>query len=302
MHRPVPHVIRIALSSILVAALFGCGADTTAPDVAQPPSIASLLDHLNGNRVHRAASGVVFTINHQEGTLRASGGKPIYLSPKMIASLEKDFDLINVVEVRRARLKRSPDYGRQLAQVRRNGVRRLIRASTLNATTPAATAPSPKGTVSQFAPRISSDIYDGMDQSGISCLDIAQNIMAEQPIYDHALAVLDEALLEVSQAGARDNGAWSPDDYAAAALLEVAEWNYQVELFKMNFLAVLYNSYYCWDNHWTDASVSGGGGGGGGGGSSCYEEWGSLEASYDGGMTWTEIWSGYYTVCGEMQM
>lgn len=41
------------------------------------------------------------------------------------------------------------------------------------------------------------------------------------------------------------------------------------------------------------------GGGGGGGGSGCTWEYGVIEISYDGGVTWEVWWQGWYTVCDE---
>ncbi len=275
MQPRVPRIIGITLASTLAVLLASCGTDTTAPPSNLLQSAFDQIAPISGNRVHRAANGVAFIINHREGTLTATGRKPVRLSREVISRLEKDFDLMSVVETRRAAVDRSPAFS---------------------------TATGANGFASPIAPRMSAAIFDGMDESGISCLEIAQAIYAEQPIYDHALRQLDEALFEVSQAGTRDDGVWDWEDYAAALLVEVAEWNYQVELNKMNFLAVLYNSYNCWSNDWTDASVSsGGGGGGGGGGSQCYESYGTIEISYDGGMTWQDLWTGWYSVCGEMQ-
>ncbi len=300
MQPRVPRIIGITLASTLAVLLASCGTDTTAPPSNLLQSAFDQIAPISGNRVHRAANGVAFIINHREGTLTATGRKPVRLSREVISRLEKDFDLMSVVETRRAHFKAQPDYQRLTHQTQARGA--LLRVSAVDRSPAFSTATGANGFASPIAPRMSAAIFDGMDESGISCLEIAQAIYAEQPIYDHALRQLDEALFEVSQAGTRDDGVWDWEDYAAALLVEVAEWNYQVELNKMNFLAVLYNSYNCWSNDWTDASVSsGGGGGGGGGGSQCYESYGTIEISYDGGMTWQDLWTGWYSVCGEMQ-
>src|SRR5205823_3524448 len=68
---------------------------------------------------------------------------------------------------------------------------------------------------SQFAPRMSANIVDGSDFSGTSCLEIAQTIYAEQPIYEHARELLDHALFDAAQAGSRDGGTWDWEDYLA---------------------------------------------------------------------------------------
>jgi hypothetical protein len=291
MRSPVSRPTALIFTFVLL--IGGCRSDLTGP-----PS--TILSSSAGTRAHRATNGILFTLDHRQSTLTATGGKPVHLSREMMTRLEKDFDLMKVVEERRIHFQAQPRY-RQLGKARPSASTRLIRAAVGRSTGPF--APSTRSAqLGSMAPRLSADIYDGMDESGVSCLEIAQAIYAEQPIYDHARDQLDEALFELSQAGAR--GEWGVEDFEAAALAEVAEWNYQAELSKMNFLAVMYNSYNCWSNDWTDASVSSGGGGGGdgsgGGGGGCHEEYGTLEISYDGGMTWEDLWSGWVSVCGEM--
>ena len=295
MHQPVPTSIRSALKLALVLVATSCSSDVTGPDPASSVPIGGFT-RVNGNRGHRSANGVVFTLDHRAGTLTAAGGKTVRLRPDLFTRLEKDFDAMEAVEARTAHFKAQKDYARvRQLPPQRSSYRILPSGSAAPSTTSGARSAGPR-----LGPGASGDIYDGMTEGAISCLEIAQTIYAEQPVYDHAREALDEALFDAGQAGSR--GEWDPGDYIAVAALEVADWNYQVELMKMNFLAVLYNSYNCWDNNWTDASTagSGGGGGDGGGGGGCYEQYGSIDISYDGGATWDELWSGWYSVCGEM--
>jgi hypothetical protein len=301
MHRPVPRIIGTALVSALALVAGSCSTDTTGPDASSSIPVGGFA-RINGNRVHRASNGVVFTLDHSEGTLTATGGKRIRLRPDLFTRLEKDFDGMQAVETRTEHFKAQKDYQRVAqAQSMRHAAYRVH---------PSVASPpaGPSGAHSsglQLGSGVSADLYDGMDLTGTSCLEIAQAIYAEQPKYEYAREQLDHALFDAAQAGSRDGGTWDWEDYLAALALEAADWNYQVELTTMNFLAVLYNSYNCWDNHWTDASVTSSGGGGGGsggdgGGGSCYEAYGSVDISYDGGATWEELWSGWYSVCGEM--
>jgi hypothetical protein len=78
-------------------------------------------------------------------------------------------------------------------------------------------------------------------------------------------------------------------------------------LTQLNILAVLYNSYLCWNNDWQvppdstlpplPGTVGDGSGGGGGSGLTCENDYVVIEVSYDDGATWEVWWEGNAQVC-----
>src|SRR2546430_10689242 len=127
MHRPIiPKSIGSALISALTLVAASCSTDATGPDGGSPVVVGGF-GQINGNRVHRAANGVVFTLDHREGTLTATGGKKVRLKPDVFTRLEKDFDLMQAVDVRPEHFKAQKDFAqvRQLEQMRNHAIYRV---------------------------------------------------------------------------------------------------------------------------------------------------------------------------------
>ncbi|HEY1951867.1 MAG TPA: hypothetical protein VGG76_03585 [Gemmatimonadaceae bacterium] len=279
------------VSSVLTFAPAACRSHLTGPARS---TVHSVIGRPAADRIHRSVAGVVFTIDHEHSTLAADGGRAVRLPRDLTNELEKDFDLMTVVEERRAHFRLQPRYaalGRALAA----GSARVLRASEGSAVVVGATSSSNSTFGSVLLPRASADPFDGLDENAISCPEIAQAIYTEQPIYDRALDELDHALLALARSGP-GTAASRPDDEDAA---EVAEWRYDVELNKMNFLAVLQSSYDCWGGDWFDPSVSSGAAGDTPDGTGCHRESGTL--SVKAGTDWRGLWSGSYSVCGRRE-
>jgi hypothetical protein len=148
------------------------------------------------------------------------------------------------------------------------------------------------------------EIFDGMDMSHITCLDIAQNISVHTLLYQNARRELDDALIDL---GAEGPESWvNGSAEAQAVLVELEDAVVAIETSTLNMLAVNYNSYYCYQNNWQEAapdytvqfvsSLPGGWAWGDGGGG-CGSTWGTVQESFDGGLSWLDLWSGYYTEC-----
>jgi hypothetical protein len=90
-------------------------------------------------------------------------------------------------------------------------------------------------------------IFDGSDLTGVTCLDIAQNIYVATAVYNHVQEELSQALADLALAGD------DPDELVTAeAMVHALYADLSVQLGALNILAVLYNTYSCWDNHWQD--------------------------------------------------
>jgi len=167
-----------------------------------------------------------------------------------------------------------------------------------------ASAPDAPAWVGGYLRGKSSVDYD----TGITCLDISRQMADLQIKVRNANSGVADAIAGALAAGfdLLNPGSWSSSS-VYTSLMTLYDESMAAKAAANISLAIygaLFNGYNCWDwlYNGVDGTNTGGGGGDSGGGNggvqySCHSEYGSIEVSYDGGLTWDDVWSGYYDVC-----
>jgi hypothetical protein len=308
----------IGIAAVFVAA--GCRGDLTAPDYRLPSDAIVAKDgvltgaataKVAGVHRHKAKNGEVYTIDHARSTLTNSKGKSVRLTPALRDKMEVSFDHMNAMDAVLDRFHSDPGYAKRLAnEVGKK--HKLLRATKHPFATPngasnlvgaAVSGQSPAGTAARIpGPSRTSSI---LASDAFNCADIALAIMQVDAEYQQARAEYDQQLAIVTGNGLK--GVPEALDLWDMAELEGDLAQMEALLTQLNILAVLYNSYLCWNNDWQvppdstlpplPGTVGDGSGGGGGSGLTCENDYVVIEVSYDDGATWEVWWEGNAQVC-----
>jgi hypothetical protein len=307
----------IGIAAVFVAA--GCRGDLTGPARSSSDAVLAEQGVLTGDAKakvagvhrHRAKNGEVYTIDHARGTLTNGKGKSVHLSPEVREKMEVSFDHMNAMDAVLDRLHSDPGYAKHLANEKGNK-HKLLRATKRSPPTGGVASnllgsplsgQSPAGAAAKIPG--SSRTSSFLAGDGVNCADIAMAIMELTPEYEAVRAEYEMQLALVLGDGMRT----APDALDLWDAVELAGDLAQMEalLTQLNILAVLYNSYGCWNSDWQvpptppapplPGSAGGGSGGGGGGGLTCETDYLVIEVSYDGGLTWETWWEGAGQVC-----
>jgi hypothetical protein len=275
------------LASVFVTAfvMLGCRGDSTSPD-----GHGELRPGAKRVYTHRGYNGTLFTLEVGDRTLRTGTGQRVVLSETRFRQLASLFDGMNTTDSSIAQIMRSARIRSESHATPRVG---FAGVGNRILSVPLAFSSSSLRTPKKQSAYIG--IFDGSDLTGVGCLDIAENISVATEVYHHTQHEIDDVLVDLGLARDDEERAiW-------AVVLDGLEVEQLTENGQLNFLAVLYNSYDCWSNNWQDAQPdyitrflpedSGGGIG------TCSTKWGTVQKSTDGGLTWTDLWTGWYTEC-----
>ena len=238
-------------------------------------------------------NGKIMTFDPARKTVSITGGRTVALSAKrfdravdLFVRMDKLDSVLNRFEIQRER-------GQKVSQKR----------FSLSAAVPASFG-SMHANLSRIAPpnHVSPfiGIFDGSDLTGVDCLDIAQNMKVATATYEYERHQADDLWTDIYLL--------SPADYenGTAALEWLGMDALQTALYldqnNLTWMAGLYNTYGCWSNNWEEAAPDYNvrftpGDASSGGIGTCSTKWGTIQISYNGGLTWTDLWSGYYTEC-----
>jgi hypothetical protein len=253
--------------SVSVLLMLGCGRDSTSPDLA-----------FGAKRVytHTGSNGTLFTLDAENGTLRTSTGHSVVLSARRFRRLASLFDRMNttdsaITKILGASRTRSPQHNSPRVGPVAAGNRI---ASVVASSSTSLMAPTKQSAYI--------GIFDGSDLTGVTCLDIAQNIYVATAVYHQVQGELNAALTDLALAGD------DPEELMRdGAMVDALYADLAVQLTALNMLAALYSTYSCWDNNWQgqdpdypyiDRFVPDSGMGNEGVGT-CSTKWGTVEES-----------------------
>lgn len=306
MHRPVASpTCRLALLAILVA-VSACDREPTAPAEAT----AFVVDGagLSAVRSYRGAAGT-YVLDAHTRTVRGPKGEVTQLDSAAFVHAARAYDHLAAIDAQMRRLKADPRVRARLEELSRTGRRASFRVSRGVASGSGAgqrllTGTSPR----RAAPR---GIERVMGASGTSeeCTDLELQIYSIDQHYTSLRKQYDDYLAAslLLGWGYSLDGSWgfSPERYATqfaawAAAVDLLNADILADRIVLEYLAMQYSLLGCWNQ--TPAPGSGSGGGGASsGGSTCHYEYGVLEISYDGGLTWQTLYEGDIKVCESVE-
>lgn len=316
--------VKLSMVPILLTSI-GCGegpvslsapASPARDATASPDAVNSVV--LGGVR-QISARGVTLALDRHRGRLSDNRGHSITLDAASQRKYEQLFDYLDYEAVRYGRLF-DGIARRSLNSVRRPGAAPLFRITLRQPEKRAAGGRmSALRDAGSGLPTVTSSVHDlprlgvlggksSVDaETGFTCWDISREMAALQIKVRNANQGIADAI-----AGALALGfdLFNPGTFKASGAYQNLILLYDESMalkaasnIQLAFYGAMFNGYNCWEwlYNGIDGTNSGGGGGGSAGGMGaslqCHYEYGAIEASYDGGLTWSVWWSGQYEVC-----